>query len=173
MMSYASAAIVANKLAQGKVFAIVTSGKYKGTVGKITSIKSHHYSKHSYILEFPGRSIKFCGSILRECEEQELVIIYNEDFVPTYLDFNEREIKIGDRIVVSKRSEHGHADMLLGNVRRIDVKGVYFAPFAINGNFTNDTVALVKITRNNSVMVLDSSTTGAILMQKLSAGSID
>lgn len=172
-MSYASAALVSNKMQKGEVYATVTSGQYRGTVGRVAKVKSHHYSKHSYMLDFPGRSVKFCGSILRECDAQEPVLLYDEDFVPTYLDFNEREINVGDRIVVCKRGDGGSADMLMGNVRKVNLQGVYFAPFAINGQFTNDKTKLVKLCGTSSVMIIDSSTSNAIMIQKLSAGSMD
>lgn len=174
-MSYAAAALVASKLRQGDVYVSVINGKFRGTVGRIIGVQAHHYSKHSYHVECsPGRQIKMCGSTLQLCEPQELVFILNEDYTPKYMDFNERVIEVGDRIVVSKHSTSGFgADLLIGNVRRIDSKGVHFAPFAINGSYTNDSKSLVRLTKTSTAMIIDAVTGNSIMIQKLSAGSVE
>ena len=169
LTSFPSASFILDKMKASNVYVTVTEGKYKGSVGKVIRVERKHYDRHDYFLEIGGKTRKFSGTILKESSSHEVALVYDDDYVKEYKDFNGALIEVGKLIVVTKQSDKTtQQEMILGNVRRIDHSGVHVEPFAINGHFFTSSGKYLRITKTKCALVLDSTTQHSVLINKLS-----
>lgn len=171
LKSFPSAAFIIEKMNAGaNVYATVIEGKYKGTIGKIIDVRRHHYDRHEYSLEINGKTIKICGSVLKESSEHEVALVFNPDYIKEFKDFNDRLIEVGKLIVILKQSnKSAQNQMVMGNVRKIDSTGIFVEPFAVNGSYFVGSEKYIRITKTQSTMIIDSTTQHVILLNKLAA----
>lgn len=169
-MSFNSAAFIQERMKQSEVYATVTEGKYKGSVGKIVEVKRVHFDRHDYVLEIDGKKHKFSGAILKQSSSHEVELVCDNDYQKEFLDFNGRVIEVGKLIVVTKSSsKNSQNEMLLGNVRRIDSTGIFVEPFAVNGAFFAGGTNYVRVTKTTCAMVIDTTTHHSVLLNKLAS----
>lgn len=170
LKSFHSAAFILEKMRERDVFATVIEGKYEGTVGKIQRVVRKHYDRHDYFLEIGAKSIKFCGSILKESSSHEVTLQLNQNYQREFRDFNERTIELNNVLIISvpskKNSSH---EVIIGTVRKIDETGVFVAPFAVNGTYTNESAKYVRVIKTASSIILDNTTQHACMLQRLAA----
>lgn len=170
LKSFPVAKFIEDQMKEKEVFATVIDGKYQGSVGLITQVIRHNYDRHEYVIEINNKKIKLCGSKLRESSSSDVKFKYNEDFVREYFDFNGQQICVDKLLLFSRRSENtSQLEMVIGNVRKIEIKGVFVEPFAINGNFFTGCKKFMKLTKTINTLVLDSATQHNVLLNKLSA----
>ncbi|MNK54315.1 hypothetical protein D3C87_732970 [compost metagenome] len=170
LKSFHSAAFIQEKMREGDVFATVIDGKYKDTVGKIQQVVRKHYDRHEYYLEVGGKSLKFCGGILKQSSVHEVTLKLNQNYQREFRDFNERIIALNNVLIITKQSKQNCSnEVMIGTVRKIDDTGVFVAPFAVNGLYTNESTKYVRVVKTNSAIILDESTRHACMVQRLSA----
>jgi hypothetical protein len=170
LKSFPVASFIQKELENREVFATVTEGKYKGSVGRIADVIRHHYDRHEYVIEINNVKMNFCGSKLKESSCSEVKFKCDNNYVREYFDFNGKLIELDKLLLVSRRGSTGSQnEMVIGNVRKIEVAGVFVEPFAINGCFFNGHKNYMRLTKTNNTIMLDSTTQHNVLLNRLSA----
>ncbi|MNV32932.1 hypothetical protein D3C71_1242840 [compost metagenome] len=121
-------------------------------------------------MEVGGKSLKFCGGILKQSSVHEVTLKLNQNYQREFRDFNERIIALNNVLIITKQSKQNCSnEVMIGTVRKIDDTGVFVAPFAVNGLYTNESTKYVRVVKTNSAIILDESTRHACMVQRLSA----
>lgn len=170
LKSFPVASFIQKEMEKRDVFATVVEGKYAGSIGRITNVIRHHYDRHEYVIEINNIKMNFCGSKLKESSTSEVEFKCDNNYKREYFDFNGKLIEIDKLLLVSRHgTSNSQNELVIGNVRKIEVQGVFLEPFAINGCFFNGHKNYLRLTKTNNTMLLDSTTQHNVLLNRLSA----